>query len=557
MEKRTLVITKSSKDVFFQTSSSEFLYCYRFKQGSLSNKAVIHLNNAKLLNDLALSEREDYAAFVYSKNQLFLDQKLLFNDNLSLYFLSFFSNKRTEIFDTYAYYLHLIILKDILRKTAFQSIVCVGFSAKEVAQLSHNLGQTIEVKGKLRRETSSKRLGVRNLLFYCSTIVYLVALKLLLKKNKSPQRQLFISRFPHHFNEDFKEIKYVDLARGKDAALLLTIISDGFHQNLKPIQFFKALIRLRKKQKTENFYVLDLNLSFADVFSAFTTYFSHRKKYQALKENVFECKGIRLNSQLEEELKLSSYQIPRILMYFNAYSSLFKEVKPVEVIYHLHEFCSGRFVSYVLNNYFPSILSCGFQHGPISQRKMLYALAKNEVNVSGSNLTYVPLPKQNYCEDAFSVKRYQEHAYPNLQLLDRVKRIAYLDKINRNEIQENTCLVACGLHDSKVIVDYVLKNELFKQKKIFIKFHPTTNDSKLTQKIKNFDEANLQLCTAPIEAYLSFVDEVLVTYSSVGVEALKLGIKTKVLIFDYAINESPLLDMKDQKNELIDYVYLT
>jgi hypothetical protein len=317
------------------------------------------------------------------------------------------------------------------------------------------------------------------------------------------------------------------------------------------------LMHLRKKQKIENFYVLDVNLSFADVFSAFTTYFSHRKKYQALKENVFECKGIRLNSQLEEELKLSSYQIPRILMYFNAYSSLFKEVKPEEVIYHLHEFCSGRFVSYVLNNYFPSILSSGFQHGPISQRKMLYALAKNEVNVSGSNLTYVPLPKQNYCEDAFSLKRYQEHAYPNLQLLDRVERIAYLDTINRNEIQENTCLVACGLHDAKVIVDYVLKTELFKQKKIYIKFHPTTNDSQLTQKIKNLDEANLQLCTAPIAAYLSFVDELLVTYSSVGVEALRLGIKTKVLIFDYAINESPLLDMKDQKNELIDYVYLT
>ena len=267
-------------------------------------------------------------------------------------------------------------------------------------------------------------------------------------------------------------------------------------------------------------------------------------------------KGVKLNIQLEEELQLSSYQVPRILMYFNAYSSIFKELNPNEVVYSLHEFCSGRFVSYILNNYFPNILSSGFQHGPISQRKMLFALAKSEVNCSGSNLNFVPLPKQNYCEDSYSLELYRQYGYPNLQLLDRIERLDYLDLIKRNEIQKNTCLVACGLHDAKIIVDYVLGHQLYNKKKLFIKFHPSTNNVQLIQKIKELDSSNLVVSTEPITNYLSFVDEVMVTYSSVGLEALKLGIKTTVLIFHFVINESPLLDKLNQKNELLVLNYI-
>ena len=556
MKKKILVITKSTQDVFHHVSSNFALYSYNFKQGTLSTKEVINLNNAKSLSDLALSEKWDYAAFIYSKNQLFLNQKLSINNDLSLYFLSLFSNKRTELFDTYAYYLHLRILKNILKKTSFHLITCIGFSAKEVAQLSLNLGQTVEAKGKLQRPKNYNSAGLRNLFFYLTSIIYLALLKLFLKKNKIPQEKLFISRFPHHFNKDFRENKYVGLINEKESSLLLTIISDGFHQNLKLVQFVKALLHLRQKQKTENFYVLDLYVSFDDVFRALTTYLKHKKKYKTLKEDPFNFNGIRLDDQLKDELQLSSYQVPRILMYFNAYISIFKEVSPKEVVYHLHEFCSGRFVSYLLNNYFPKILSSGFQHGPISKRKMLFTLAKGEVNSAGSNLTYVPLPKQNYCEDAFSLELYQEYGYTNLKLLERIERLDYLDQIKRNAIQKNTCLVACGLHDAKIIIDYILRHQLFKKKKLFIKFHPSTNDVQLIQKIKQLNNSNLVVITEPITKYLSFVDEVMVTYSSVGLEAQKLGIKTTVLVFHSVINESPLLDMVDQKNELIDYEYI-
>ena len=556
MKKKTLVITKSTKDVLHHVSANEVFYSYNFKQGILSTKEVVNLNNAKLLSDLALSEKEDYAAFIYSKNQLFLDQKLSFNNNLSLYFLSLFSNKRTEFFDTYAYYLHLIILKNILKETPFHLITCIGFSAKEVAQLSLNLGQTVEAKGKFQRPINYNTAGLKNLLFYLTTVIYLALLKLFLKKNKIPQEKLFISRFPHHFNKDCRENKYGGLINEKESSLLLTIISDGFHQNLKPLQFVKALLRLRQKQEKENFYVLDLYVSFGDVFRALTTYLKHKKKYKILKENPFNFNGISLDDQLKEELQLSSYQVPRILMYFNAYISIFKEVSPKEVVYHLHEFCSGRFVSYLLNNYFPKIISSGFQHGPISKRKMLFTLAKGEVNSAGSNLTHVPLPKQNYCEDAFSLELYREYGYTNLKLLESIERLDYLDQIKRNAIQKNTCLVACGLHDSKIIIDYVLRSKLFKEKKLFIKFHPATNNIQLIQKIKQLNNNNIELSTAPIADYLAFVEEVLVTYSSVGLEARKLGIKTTLLVFDYAINESPLLDLFDQNNELLEFKYL-
>ena len=144
-----------------------------------------------------------------------------------------------------------------------------------------------------------------------------------------------------------------------------------------------------------------------------------------------------------------------------------------------------------------------------------------------------------------------------MKQLDRVERLDYLDRIKRNEVQENTCLVACGLHDAEIIVDHVLRNQLFKKKKVFIKFHPKTNDIQLIKKIKQLNNSNIQVITAPISEYLAFVEEVLVTYSSVGLEAQKLGIKTTVLVFDYVINESPLLDPEHQQNDLLKHLFIT
>jgi hypothetical protein len=143
-----------------------------------------------------------------------------------------------------------------------------------------------------------------------------------------------------------------------------------------------------------------------------------------------------------------------------------------------------------------------------------------------------------------------------LQLLDRTERLDYLDLIKRNEVQKNTCLVACGLHDAKIIVDYVLGNQLYNKKKLFIKFHPSTNHVQLIQKIKELNSSNLLVSTEPITNYLSFVDEVIVTYSSVGLEAQKLGIKTTVLVFNFVINESPLLDPEHQQNDLIKHLFI-
>ena len=165
MKKRSLVITKSIKDMRLQASPNEILYSYNFKQGTLCSEGVINFNNAKLLNDLALVEKQDYTDFIYSKNQLFLEQKLIFNDNLSLYFLSLFSNKRTEFFSTYIYYLHLRILINILKENSFNSISCIGFTAEEVTQLSLNLGQTVQSKDKQQNTNRVNIVSLRNIFF--------------------------------------------------------------------------------------------------------------------------------------------------------------------------------------------------------------------------------------------------------------------------------------------------------------------------------------------------------------------------------------------------------
>jgi len=56
-----------------------------------------------------------------------------------LYFLSIFSNKRSELFSNYTDYLHQLILKEILDKNTFKIIYAIGFSDKDLRQLKENL----------------------------------------------------------------------------------------------------------------------------------------------------------------------------------------------------------------------------------------------------------------------------------------------------------------------------------------------------------------------------------------------------------------------------------
>ena len=127
--------------------------------------------------------------------------------------------------------------------------------------------------------------------------------------------------------------------------------------------------------------------------------------------------------------------------------------------------------------------------------------------------------------------------------MENIPRLAYLEKVKRVNIEKNSVLVACGLHDSNYIFNYMkdeIKNN--KHKKYYFKLHPRSNDRTISKNIIETDLVNIEISKGNIAKYLTKVEEVVFTYSSVGQEAYELGIKTRMISLPGKINESPMFD---------------
>ena len=88
------------------------LYC--LNTGKLIGDRVSNINDHKFLNEIATNNVEPYSEFIYTQNDKFIENKLLYKNKLSLYFLTDFSCKRTEIFSTYSDYCNTLLLKNYL-----------------------------------------------------------------------------------------------------------------------------------------------------------------------------------------------------------------------------------------------------------------------------------------------------------------------------------------------------------------------------------------------------------------------------------------------------------
>tara|TARA_B100001057_G_scaffold296061_1_gene296185 strand:+ start:5578 stop:7242 length:1665 start_codon:yes stop_codon:yes gene_type:complete len=551
-KKKNLLITNLLNDIYDEEINAANYFVYNFNRGTINRSQVSKLNDSKKLHKIALEEKKFYSNFIYQQNQIFLENNLVFKNNLSLYFLSIFSNKRSEFFSTYTDYLHQLILKEILDKNTFKIIYAIGFSDEELRQLKENLKtQIITFKHSqdyLKKETSNWKLHI----FYLYSFFYLLLIKLFFRKKNRQVSKFFYAQYPKHFARNFLHKKYGKLVSNDDS-YLISIISDGFHQLLKPPTFINVLLKLKKKH-SKRYILLDSYIKWKDFFGAISKHYHYRGKFKPLIKKSYVVNGIDLSFQIQKELKLSLHQFPRLLMYLNAYKRVFEIHNPKQVVYYLHEFVSGRFISYVLNTYFPDIISIGFQHGPIAKRKLLYALSSSESD--GNNyLINVPLPIINLCEDEDSKKIYNSYGYKNLKIMTKIERLSYLEFIKRDEVEENTCLIACGLHDSDQIIQYAINANIYQNRKVWIKLHPMVNKVKYKKLISTVNHPNLQLANESLFFYLNKVEEVIFTYSSVGEEALKINIKTTLLAFGYRVNESPLLD-HNLSNPLLSVAYI-
>ena len=359
------IITKLDKDKIISSLENKVCHTYNFQKGRINRETTISLNDAKKLHQLAYKEKSKYVDFIYSTNQFFLKHDIIFNQNLSLYFLSIHSNKRSDIFSTFTEYLHQLMIRDILKTNNYEIFYAIGFSKEEILKLEINLG--VKFKSVIPPKSNlAKKIRNAFNFFYLFSFFYLIIIKLLFKKKRKPVDKFYFAQFPKHFNYNFIHKKYGSLVKDNGSLFLLTLLSDGFHQNLKPISFINSIVQLLKKSNSKHYIMLDQYLSWRDFFWAIRFHFNLKKKFQKLEDETFLINGIDLSYQLSKELRLAKYQIPRLLMYYNAYRTVFDQFSPRIVTYYLHEFVFGRFISYILKTYYPKIISHGFQHGTMA-----------------------------------------------------------------------------------------------------------------------------------------------------------------------------------------------
>ena len=547
-----LYIYNAEKNMQHNTDLS--VYSYNLGSGIVQGKNISNLNNSLRFNELALELRDEYIEYIYSLNKLFLKNNFIHNKKFSLFFLTDLSNKRTENFETYPAICHIFLILEQIKNINIDHIIIDGCSKPFIKAIDSVLPNKSILHKRDQIKNKTFPFFLVQTQFFLKVVLQLAFLKIINFKNPTGinSNKCFLSRYPLHFNNLFKEEKYGKLVNDKDY-YLLSIITDGMHQNLTIKDFIKYIRKLLKSKI--NFFLLDGNLGFLDIFNGFLNSILFNCKKKKIQHNSFFFSGINITDFIIHEIEQSFLRVPRLLMFESAICKFFLKNKINNFYYYLHEYCYGRFFTYVLQVKFPWIHKIGFQHGPASQRKLLYYLSKYEPAKHSNNfLKYLPIPDKIIAEDMQSKNIYLEAGYKNITIMPKIYRLAYLDNIERKKVVPDTILIACGLHDAILILE-LLRHEICNNvtKKYFIRFHPKNDIKALKLNVLKLNTSNIFIAEKELTYYLSWISEVVVTYSSVGYEADLLGIPVRVLNLPNRINESPLLDRLYIKGNLKEF----
>ena len=123
--------------------------------------------------------------------------------------------------------------------------------------------------------------------------------------------------------------------------------------------------------------------------------------------------------------------------------------------------------------------------------------------------------------------------------MEKIYRYAYLDSV-KPELRSGWSLIAPGLHDGETMLQQLqVEIEGNPDNTYVVKPHPRA-DNRYMNKYSGIN--NIRVCNRPISELLGTVARVFVTYSSVGIEARRLGLDITVIDVPGRVNTSPLMD---------------
>jgi len=537
MLKRTLYIYSGSKDISINNADGTTMsYC--IGSGRVLGKNVININNQKVLNNIANISTVKYSDFIYSLNNLFVKKGLLFKDQLSLYFLTDLSCKRTELFDTFMHYCNAVYIKEYISKHKIDTIVIDSCDDGFVQNIKSVSGDINLIEKHTNKASFSRiKLFIFNVHFFVMTMVKIFLCKKIINNPdvKKSIKNMFLTRFPLHLKENGKEGKFGEFVKDKDY-FLINMITDGYHQNSALKEFYK---NLKSLSNMNNVIVLDRYLQYRDLFACCfqSLVLSYKSKDLFKKQYVFN--GVDVSINIQNELYFSIKRIPKLLVWEKPIGNLLNDYHVINFYYYLFEYSYGRFFTYSLSNKKENINLIGFQHGPSSENKIVHMASLGEIKIDGNWVTSFRQPNLIMSEDINSLFIYKKAGYENVKLMEKVYRLNYLKDIKATELNLNNVVIVPGLHDGKFIMSF-LRERIEKDKltNYIINLHPRANNG-FVDEYSNFQ--NLKISTSLSDS-LSKASKVIGTYSSALVEAYLIGIEVEMIEIPGKINESPLND---------------
>ena len=122
-----LIIFASDKEYYLKDKyHGSYIYC--IGSGKVHGNDLYNLNDPGRLNSIAEERRDRFSQWVYNLNDYFKDNNIVHNQALSLYFLTDFSCKRSEIFKTYNSICNLNEIKSQIDLASIERVIFIGVS---------------------------------------------------------------------------------------------------------------------------------------------------------------------------------------------------------------------------------------------------------------------------------------------------------------------------------------------------------------------------------------------------------------------------------------------
>ena len=520
---------------------SETCFLYRIGSGQVDGGNFIQLNDQRRLNTLAEEIRDEYCEWIYSLNRIFTRSDLI-HDDLSLFFLTDVSCKRSERFESFDLILCLLLIREKIVDVKLTSVQLIGFDAAfERAFCSFFCAKNLSIISPVGAQFTGLRRLLADGLYVVRSLGVVISNKFnradKTKKINGTQKRLFFSIYPQMFSEGRKETKYGRLV-DDDENYVVSILTDGMHQ----IASFRNYIKWKREAEKMGMLVVDSQLRLSDVLVGCYWYVRLSTFAWRQRNESHQFKGIDVTGFLKVELLYSLSRVMRLCVLRGAFYRFFYSIDLQEIVFYPFEYPLGRLISYVINAVDPTIARVGYQMGPVSPRRLEQFMAIGEGSAAPPFSENAPIPDRIMVEDEEAAKLYRSVGYNKVQIMEKVFRYEYLDSV-RLERREDTVLIAPGLHDGSMMLEHLLDEiEHNPETTYYLKTHPRADNHYVDRYSKL---RNLKIADQSIADLLAQISRVIVTYSSVGLEADRLGLIVTVMSIPGRVNTSPLLNRKN------------